>query len=324
VFGLCVTFAALDDTIKELRMLLYLDNTYSTTPKKFMFNDPENTHTSVVGAKVVIHPPRSFPDIWLGSQNVYAGHDASFLLEGTKWSVLGAPYGHCIPTMHNDLEVNPSVPVNKHGYECYRMCARDRIKQYCGCIHIHYVTNPYERQTTPLCGHIDEHNVQLTLNRLQCADQIMRQLDAVMEVECACPNPCSQFTYDHTANSVPWPDKVYHLSFYEDYIRSKPFQPKFQGYEDLIAIGQNDPVEAGKMIAELNLIGKNFAQVRILNHQNSYFHYKETPLVSREALFGNVGGLMNLWVGITFIVIIEIIDAIYQLVTRKKNQPQPV
>ncbi|ELT96176.1 hypothetical protein CAPTEDRAFT_185972 [Capitella teleta] len=311
-FGMCVTFSAVDDLIKELKLLLYLDDPYTNTPRRFTFVHDSNTHTSAVGAKVVIHPPKSFPDIWLGSRDIYAGNDVSFGIESTKRSVLGEPYGSCIMQTVDD----PQSAINRHGYECYRMCARDQVLESCGCINIYYATTKEERNTTPLCGTINLNNITETFYRLRCAEEILVDLNDIMEEVCPCPTPCTQFTYDYSTNAVPWPAGVYHRSFYEQYIRSQPYAAKFHGYADLIEIEKDDPMGAVKKISELNLIEKNFAQLRIMNHQNDYYHYVETPLISREAMFGNVGGLMNLWAGITFITIVEILDFMYQLITK--------
>lgn len=312
IFGLCVTFSGLDELMKELKLILYLDDPYRTMPQNFDISDTSTTHTSAVGVKVVVHPPGSNPDIWLGSKNVYAGTDVELNVEGTLRSVLGPPYGMCIRPEEAMLY---GQPINRHGYECYRMCARDHILAQCNCLHINYATNKYERESFPLCGTIHPENLTKTFDYLTCAMDTISSLDAIMEEACQCPLPCTQFTYEFLANSVQWPHNTYYLSFYVKYIRHKPFAHKFQGYEDLINISRTDSERALKMFNQLNLIEKNFAQVRILNHQKSYFHYIETPLVSPEALFGNVGGLLNLWVGITFITIIEILDFVYQCVS---------
>ena len=207
-----------------------------------------------------------------------------------------------------------------HGYECFRMCAKNYIHQYCGCWHADFVTTKVERATSPLCGRINVRNLTETLLRLNCARDTLTVLNEQMEQACTCPQPCTQFTYDYTTNTEQWPDSIYHYSFYQQYIQSSPYQEKFQGYADLADMYEDDPRGALKKISQLNLIEKNFAQVRILNHQNSYFHFMESPLVTQEAMFGNVGGLMNLWAGITFITIVEILDFLYQLITRPGDE----
>lgn len=326
MFGLCVTFQTNDAMdVKSLNIILYLDDPEVSVPQRFDMGSDMTTHTSVVGARVVIHPPKSFPDIFLGSQHVHAGVDIAFNLEGTRRTVLDDPYGSCISTEEAEMakkEGKPGYSINRHGYECYRMCAKDHILFGCKCIHLFYATSKEDRATTQLCGHLDEHNISKTFELLSCASQVEMDLYEGFQEKCTCPIPCQQFTYEYSTKSIEWPHDIYHLSFYDQYIRHKPYAAKFKDYESLLNLSEYNEKEAVRGVSQLKLISKNFAQIRILNHQKTYFHFSETPLISPEALFGNVGGLLNLWVGITFITIIEIVEFLYQLCVQRKQLAQ--
>jgi hypothetical protein len=324
VFGMCVTFHAISDALRSLDFILYLDDPEVSEPQDFNMAFDNNTHTSLVGARVVIHPPDSFPDIWLASQHVHAGVDMAFSVEATKRTLLDDPYGACVSreeAKEAELAGNIGAAINRHGYECYRMCAKDHISTDCNCIHLYFSTTKEERENIanrPLCGHVDT-NISSTFARLECAYNTETALEKNFQEICPCPTACQQFTYEYTTKSIEWPHDIYHISFYEQYIHNRSYASKFSAYEELVDMSKVNPKEAVRKVRELDKIHKNFAQVRVLNHQDHYYHYSETPLISPEALFGNVGGLLNLWVGITFITIIEIIEFIHQLCKKDKN-----
>ena len=54
---------------------------------------------------------------------------------------------------------------------------------------------------------------------------------------------------------------------------------------------------------------------------------KEVPLVGLEQVIGNVGGILNLWVGITFLTVIEIAEIVIKYasgISDAKEEPEHV
>ena len=41
--------------------------------------------------------------------------------------------------------------------------------------------------------------------------------------------------------------------------------------------------------------------------------YVDVPSLTSDGLFGNLGGLFNLWIGITFFTFVEILDLLYKI-----------
>jgi hypothetical protein len=250
---------------------------------------------------------------------VQAGKKVSVNIRATERSVLGEPYGTCITPedAHRARDI-PGFAINRHGYECYRMCAKDYVLQDCACLDIYYAASDADREAVKMCGFL-EANISETVARMLCAEHVVMQMDDphVMYDKCVCPTPCDQFVYEYTTEQIRWPHHTYHLSFYKEYIRHAPFAPKFRVYEDLLRM--SNLTAAQQKVSKLDLIHRNFAEIKVLNYQRTYFHYTETPLISPEALFGNLGGILNLWAGITFITIIEIIEFVHRLSEGKKH-----
>ena len=55
--------------------------------------------------------------------------------------------------------------------------------------------------------------------------------------------------------------------------------------------------------------------------------YNDMPLTSPSALTGSLGAVLNLWSGVTFVTLVEVIDLLYGLCTvawrRPNEQPTP-
>ena len=57
----------------------------------------------------------------------------------------------------------------------------------------------------------------------------------------------------------------------------------------------------------------NFLEIEVFWGSNDMTVLKEVASVGLENLIGNMGGLLNLWVGITFITLIELIECFLKL-----------
>ena len=50
--------------------------------------------------------------------------------------------------------------------------------------------------------------------------------------------------------------------------------------------------------------------------------YDEVPTVTFSALLGALGGILNLWIGITFFTFIEVIELVYNLIAIRCKHPE--
>ena len=95
------------------------------------------------------------------------------------------------------------------------------------------------------------------------------------------------------------------VSFYRSYIRNKSFEYRFAA------------VLKGKDYTKMNdverkyvydLIMKNFASININFNFKEIVVYKEVPQYTFSSFIGQLGGILNLYSGISFVVIIELLD----------------
>ncbi len=70
-------------------------------------------------------------------------------------------------------------------------------------------------------------------------------------------------------------------------------------------------------------VQKNFLQVKILFSEATSIEVEQKEKVSLVSALGNVGGIMNLWIGITFMTVMELCELCFKIVSAWK-QPRTI
>ncbi len=77
-------------------------------------------------------------------------------------------------------------------------------------------------------------------------------------------------------------------------------------------------------LAQLKGINNNFLQLKILFGEANSIKIKQGPKITVASALGNVGGVMNLWIGITFMTLVELCELCFKIVTAwKRPVPKP-
>ena len=135
------------------------------------------------------------------------------------------------------------------------------------------------------------------------------------EDDCDCPIPCSETYYDTSVSSSQWPNPLYHLSFYKQYIQNNVhYGSKFSTYEEILKNAENQTDEETiKQIKSLRLIEDNFLEVLITFSEETIQEFTDSAAITWDTLVANLGGSFNLWLGICVPTFAEIIELIYSL-----------
>jgi len=136
--------------------------------------------------------------------------------------------------------------------------------------------------------------------------------------QCNCPIPCTETDYALTTSIADWPNAKNQLDFYEKYIKPNRdiFGDKFDAYADLESRAGN--MTTAEIIAEITSIGlipDNFIQMNILITRQNYRKNDDLPAVGWETLFSNLGGALNLWMGITILFAAEVVELVFAIVS---------
>ncbi len=131
----------------------------------------------------------------------------------------------------------------------------------------------------------------------------------------SCKPPCNEFIHNVNAFDTTWPSKSQHIDFYRDMIRGKPFEDQFSIYGDIshLAFSRNtsDVKHARRLLKQTTLIEDNFAKVSVYLSTTNIVVYRDKPTTTLTDLLASLGGTLNLYSGISCIIIVEIIDLLY-------------
>ena len=153
------------------------------------------------------------------------------------------------------------------------------------------------------------------LQRGKCLVDVRRNLSGMLTA-CNCPKPCSEYTYAVTTIGSPWPHHSYQLAFYIQHIAPHPeiYGNKFDEYAEIQAdVGNVSDAEIIKRLDGTSLMLKNFIRVSVLFDSYSSIEIVESASMTVDQLTSSIGGALSLWMGITTIFIIEVIDLLYSV-----------
>jgi hypothetical protein len=135
----------------------------------------------------------------------------------------------------------------------------------------------------------------------KCSEQYRTDFseDHSFEKRCSelCPLECDSIDYSLTTYTLDYPS-VGNISKRD---KSKHFNSKFRTYEE---------------------IHRNFYSLVIYYKDLKYTLIKEEPNMILADLISNIGGLMGVFTGLSFISFVEIIELLFACLSGKKNKKQ--
>ncbi|XP_070537889.1 uncharacterized protein [Ptychodera flava] len=232
-------------------------------------------------AVVGITPPGSqyFPQ----DQGFFAlpGTVTSVSLSMSKLNRQSYPFGNCSNQVNNkgiDERVAAMYGSGQYTLEgCGKACLQNALVVYCGCTDTLGID-------APPCRMLNETQVV-------CKQLIyyMYQKDLL---QCDCPPPCSETTYDMTISQSQWPSHAYLNNLLKAVQASNK---KTQNMHDLES-------------ARANLVRLKI-YFETLNHELT----SELPAYTWEDLLSDVGGTLGLYVGFSVITVCEFVRLIFNL-----------
>ncbi|PAA76178.1 hypothetical protein BOX15_Mlig021130g3 [Macrostomum lignano] len=211
---------------------------------------------------------------------------------------------------------------------------------------------PSARQTLARYYNISADRVQLPsftnnaefkdfLRRVTCNMEIFKVAGNVTDKECF--TPCTYYTYGTTISTTNWPTKAYLYEILRDFEQmmlridslyrkgimarnSSYLDPVHrrlkQIYDPVYTAVKDNPQKAEQMLGDIDYIQKNFIEI-LINRGKSNFEIErieEKAVISMTSLLSQIGGLLSIWVGLTFVCIVEIVDMLYNIVTMYNQQ----
>ena len=309
----CYTIQPADQTAHHVvigySLMLYLDADYSWITSPYITNPMKFSK----GAVFTMHQPNTKPFVTFHGTSVSPGTLTISKVSLKKHHRLPAPYENCIKASQSRFIQQDGSPMRYTALSCCNACVEDRVAQKCHC---RDGTLPailwYELAHLPFCG--DAHaDLDVLLQRLNCAHRV-RKMDTV-SCHQSCDDPCNEATYDATASHMEWPDASDVNYFYDTYIKGAPVEELFGTIHELTG---GDCERLNQSCSHFDhvteKIKSSFVVIRshLFNHR--YITIGSAPAITSTSLISEIGGALNLWSGISLVVIVEVLEVVLRLI----------
>ena len=160
-------------------------------------------------------------------------------------------------------------------------------------------------------------SVHLTLSQMVENLRCVESVNNVILNACFtyCKPKCQEVRYKTQASYTKWPLPHQFTSFYNKLIKDQPFSKKF----DILDENSHNSMEDKSMmqfksLLKRQLVEDNFLKIDFALSINPFREFVEVAEFSLFAFLGSLGGILNLWTGITVVVLVEFIEIIFNII----------
>ena len=316
----CYSISILKQPTKDVytgySLILYTGSAYSEHAGH-LGNDP-SLFTN--GITMSLHQPSSLPFMNVQGHALGTGafHTIRYYVERHKR--LHEPYGGCVePQQGNYTQSLDGNPLRYTALTCWTSCVEEDIIANCKCRDADMGGAIGTAKAVPFCG--DAHaSIDVLEKRMHCALKQRKSSDSPCYR--SCPLSCWESVYKTFPSQVSWPRRDMAGQFYYEYIQGNPVQELFGSISNLTQ-GTCQVLNSSCSLYDdiAQLILDNFLGVQIYVSQIKSFMVGARPKLGPAELVSQIGGAINIWSGISVIVIIEIGELVINLIlaARKKR-----
>ena len=276
-----------------MSLVLYLDHFSNVSNGVSVEND--------VGIKVSVDSPRTTSFNNLDSIYLKPGTSSNIQVYQAKRERMPEPYGNCRKA--DDKFVKEFQTINQATTytvrACTSLCVEEIILAECRCKDasmLNLLTQKGEQ--SDFCENITLPHATFIKYSI-CAESTRRR--ALAECGNKCTFPCSEILFSTTISAGAWPHNYAMNGFYDKYINNHPYADRFSD------------VVHWRLSPQTELVKKNFLRVSIHHGDYLVYRYVEKSAITFSNFLSRIGGALNLWSGITIIVIMELVDLIFKM-----------
>ncbi|XP_033126038.1 degenerin mec-10-like [Anneissia japonica] len=232
------------------------------------------------GVKVSIHRQNETPFPEDDAITISPGRSTSVGIRMRQFTRQGEPYGNCTNTPTADMN---AIFKNDSVYTvtaCQKACLQRVLTEYCDCVDT-MLTEGVSR-----CRLLD--------NEQERCRQVINFLHSLQLTDCECRIPCSEIKYEKTISQSLWPS--------ESYVNTL--------LESIYAINQSHR----NRLYDLPTAQQNLVRLEVYYEDLSYTSISESPAYTWESLFGDIGGTLGLYIGLSMLTVVEFFEFVIDLV----------
>ena len=226
------------------------------------------------------------------------GVSTSVEIHKENYKRLSEPYGQC-----SSSECSRD--------DCILQCYKTKLVENCNCIVLEEY-DPKGNENLTFCLSVHHSPSQLVEN-LRCVESVNNGiLDACFAF---CKPKCEEVRYKTQASYTKWPLPHQFTSFYNKLIKDQPFSAKFDILDPNNHSNNEDIfMMQFKSLLKKQLVEDNFLKIDFTLSVKAFREFVEVPEFSLSAFLGSLGGILNLWTGITVVVFVEFIEIIFNII----------
>jgi len=243
-----------------------------------------NTHLVFSELKILFHNYTENPkNIFRKGSFISSGTNNFFQIKRTLDQKLESPFNECLKDINQfafDKTIIDYLNRTNRKYsqfECLNLC-----------YNLHYnQTNPCDCYLRDL----DETPYFVCGNNNTCWEKFNQNFKQTEKCSHLCPLECDQYSYETflTPHKITGTGKI--DEFYDDYYYS--FLPEFQTYEN---------------------VSKSYYLINAYYEDSKYTLISQQPKIELFGLISNLGGILGLFIGFSFISLLEIIETLAELI----------
>ncbi len=225
-----------------------------------------------------------------------------------------APYSDCKDYSDGERllfgKLNESYRYDYSTPLCQTGCAEYTVTEHCGCRSINNLNGfaEFSFEAFPFCSSLEANNTVL-FERMACehvsSGYVMGEC-----VHTVCPLMCYETSFTNTLSQSAWPVTPHSQAFYRETIQGRAYEGHYESLYNLtmMSSGDGDMAKLINAIESYRVVRNNFAHLEFVVRDDTYKLYEETPRWSFSSLLSQLGGALNLWSGITVMLLVEFLD----------------
>ena len=300
--------------LSGMSFILHVDQAHDRLTDFF---DNSNDNLQSTGVKFNIHRRQELPNMLDKSFDASPGYMTDVLIKIIEMLRLGHPYGACVEdtlsTYCFDLEGND---IAYSPEACINVCLQENIVSVCDCFDPDLiVTKNLSDINLNFCGSYTG-NLSATLQKLSCVGKIKTESNVSMACILSCKPRCFDIEKRLTISLAKWPQLSQQLSFFWHMVKDNEeiMKKEYSVYAEAMRMMSDGNTSAAKKIMQDDhLIENNFLKMRFLLKGTSVTFLEEEPAITFSTMLCLLGGILNLYSGVSLVVAVEILELFYHL-----------
>ena len=128
---------------------------------------------------------------------------------------------------------------------------------------------------------------------------------------------CISLTLWFQSSQTTWPVSAINRKFYDLYIANRSYEEYYRSlFEHRNESNQNRELS--------DMISKHFLVAHVYMESEGALDIRDKPQLTSTAFLSQLGGALNLWAGITVVIVVELIELCYEVVVDRFNRKSSV